>query len=245
MESSTVVAFRALVMLACLIVVPLAAIFGSQFPDVVKSVLVDRIWAVVGKPPAAEQPAHADASSLATSSAPGWRSDAPPATNLGSLQATPPGRTLTAPPAVEPASALGTGDGQVRHAVVEMPGGAPSGVQRIDGNTLAGNFPASVSPVGGNPAANPAGANPGAAGQSLSQTDRFTWMEHRLREYGATYYLLETWVNGGERYRFFCQMALANSPGHTRNFEATDTDPLRAMGRVVEQVEAWRGGRQP
>ncbi len=44
MESSTVVAFRALVLVACLIVVPLAAIFGSQFPDVVKSVLIDRIF---------------------------------------------------------------------------------------------------------------------------------------------------------------------------------------------------------
>jgi hypothetical protein len=78
---------------------------------------------------------------------------------------------------------------------------------------------------------------------TAAQTDRFTWMERRLRDYGATYYLLETWATGGERYRFFCQMALANSPGHTRNFEATDTDPLRAMGRVLDQVEAWRNGR--
>ena len=45
MESSTVLAFRIFVMLACLIVVPLAAIFGSAFPDVVKSVLVDRLVA--------------------------------------------------------------------------------------------------------------------------------------------------------------------------------------------------------
>jgi DNA-binding FadR family transcriptional regulator len=42
MESSTVVAFRALVMLACLVVVPLAAVFGSAFPDLVKSLIVDR-----------------------------------------------------------------------------------------------------------------------------------------------------------------------------------------------------------
>src|ERR1700737_2910415 len=42
MESSGVVFFRAFVMLACLIVVPLAAILGSAFPEVVKSVLIDR-----------------------------------------------------------------------------------------------------------------------------------------------------------------------------------------------------------
>ncbi len=76
-----------------------------------------------------------------------------------------------------------------------------------------------------------------------AQTDRFTYMECRLRDYGATYYLLERLVSGGERYRFFCQMPLASNPGHTRNFEATDTDPLRAMARVVEQVDASRTGR--
>jgi hypothetical protein len=40
-ESSIIVAFRALVMLACLIVAPLAAIFGSAFPDLVRAMLVD------------------------------------------------------------------------------------------------------------------------------------------------------------------------------------------------------------
>src|ERR1700754_1468146 len=51
MESSTVLAFRIFVMLSCLIIVPMAAIFGSAFPDVVKSVLVDRIVAIsTGKP---------------------------------------------------------------------------------------------------------------------------------------------------------------------------------------------------
>jgi len=51
MESSTVLAFRIFVMLSCLIIVPMAAIFGSAFPDVVKTVLVDRIVAFsTGKP---------------------------------------------------------------------------------------------------------------------------------------------------------------------------------------------------
>ncbi len=240
MESSTVIAFRALVMLACLIVVPLAAIFGSQFPDVVKSVLVDRFWQAIGKPAPAEQPLHPDAPPFSPGPAPTWRSDAAP---LGAASAmaggsVPPPRPMNPPSAVEPASALGVVDGQVRHAVVEMPAGAPPAV-RIDGSSPP-PFSSSAANAAGSP---PAGSGPSAAGQALSQTDRFTWMEHRLRDYGATYYLLETWVNGGERYRFFCQMALANNPGHTRNFEATDTDPLRAMGRVVEQVEAWRGGR--
>jgi hypothetical protein len=82
----------------------------------------------------------------------------------------------------------------------------------------------------------------GPSAHLVGQPDRFTVMERRLRELGATYYLLETW---GNDYRCHCKMAIANDPTHTRQFEATDTDPLRAMGRVVEQVEAWRLGRLP
>jgi hypothetical protein len=47
-ESSGVLFFRIVVMLSCLILVPLAAIFGSAFPDVVKAHLVDRIKSLAG-----------------------------------------------------------------------------------------------------------------------------------------------------------------------------------------------------
>jgi hypothetical protein len=133
----------------------------------------------------------------------------------------------TAPAAIEPTSAWSAGDSQVRHAMHEIPTGPPTAGPR-DVGSAAPAFAGGATPVPVTP--------------SPAQTDRFTWMERRLREYGATYYLLETWANGGN-YRFFCQMSLANNPGHTRNFEVTDTDPLRAMGRVVDQVEAWHAGR--
>ncbi len=68
-------------------------------------------------------------------------------------------------------------------------------------------------------------------------------MERKLREYGATYYLLETWGNEGQLYRFHCRMAINNNPNYTRQFEATDRDALRAMSQVLERVEAWRAGR--
>ena len=67
-------------------------------------------------------------------------------------------------------------------------------------------------------------------------------MERKLREYGATYYLLETWGNDGELYRFHCRMAIGNNPNYTRHFEATDRDALKAMTQVLERVEAWRTG---
>jgi hypothetical protein len=224
MESSTVIAFRAMVMLACLIIVPLAAIFGSQFPDVVKSVLIDRIWPPADKVVATDSLSQPDAPPFSTAPAPGWHSDTPPAANSAPGFNPSMGRAIpAAPAAIEPTSAWNSADSQVRHAMHEVPS-----VPSRDGNL---------------PAATAGGMNPGAALSTPAQTDRFTWMEHRLRDFGASYYVLELLANGGERYRFFCQFPLANNPGRTRNFEATDTDPLRAMTRVVDQVEAWRTGR--
>jgi hypothetical protein len=76
-----------------------------------------------------------------------------------------------------------------------------------------------------------------------AQNDRFAELGRKLREAGATYYLLETWGNDGHSYRFHCRMALGNDPNNTQPFEATAADALEAMSRVVEQVEAWRAGR--
>jgi hypothetical protein len=74
-------------------------------------------------------------------------------------------------------------------------------------------------------------------------SDRFTYVLDRLRELGATYYLLETWGNEGQRFRFHCKMAIGGNPSYTRHFEATDREALQAMARVLADVEGWRAGR--
>lgn len=78
-----------------------------------------------------------------------------------------------------------------------------------------------------------------AAYQEMA-TDRLVQVQQRLKALGATYYLLESWGNKGEHYRFQCRMPIGHSPGALRCFEATDTDGLRAMGKVLEQIEAWK-----
>ena len=80
------------------------------------------------------------------------------------------------------------------------------------------------------------------AGSTPRAGDRFTYVLDRLRELGAAYYLLEAWGSEGQRFRFHCKMAIGGNPGYTRHFEATDPDPLQAMGRVLSEVEAWRAG---
>ena len=61
---------------------------------------------------------------------------------------------------------------------------------------------------------------------------------------GATYYLLESWGNAGNLYRFHVKMALAGNPSYNRHFAATDADPITAMRHVLSEVEAWRNGQQ-
>jgi hypothetical protein len=68
----------------------------------------------------------------------------------------------------------------------------------------------------------------------------FREAEQRLRQLGATYYLLETLEPQVSQYRFFCKVALGPKEDETLAFFATDPDPLAAMQQVVRQIEGWR-----
>lgn len=210
MQSSAVVGLRVAVMLTCLIVAPMAAIFGSSLPKVVTSVLQGK-----GLPPSSRTPAAADlraqggeapvfgANVQAPPSAPG-AGGAPPLWPVGSVPNVQPQQPpLPLSPAAKPV-------------------GATDPVPRPT---------ASATPVS---ASAPAGPQP-----ETSQS-----IERRLRELGATYYLLE-YQGNSSHYRFHCKMSIAGNPNLTRPFEATDTDPLRAMGQVLDQVQKWRAGTQP
>lgn len=86
--------------------------------------------------------------------------------------------------------------------------------------------------------------------QTAPQSDKtqeytdFDSMHRRLEELGATYYLLETWGRGGALYRFHCKMAIGENPNFTRQFEATDSNPMVAMRRVLGEVETWHEKRR-
>jgi hypothetical protein len=71
----------------------------------------------------------------------------------------------------------------------------------------------------------------------------FSYIQDRLRHLGATYYVLETCGEQNREYRFLCRMAIGGNSQVTRSFWAIDTDPVRAMGQVLQQVESWRSGR--
>jgi hypothetical protein len=253
MESSKVLAFRIFVMLSCLIIVPMAAIFGSAFPDVVKSVLVDRIvaWST-GKPlESARSGAEEDGFSQVK-----------PGENVQSAQVDgrweaprwgtpaegviPAGATMVAGGGNQSAGFVGPSQpsrsapqaSPIERAAVDEAPRQPR-VENPAGLEQAGP-PAPLSQAAHEPSGNPTGQTPSGP---VDQPDRFTAMERKLREHGAVYYLLETWGTDGELYRFHCRMAIANNPNYTRHFEATDRDALKAMSQVLARVEAWRAGR--
>ena len=86
---------------------------------------------------------------------------------------------------------------------------------------------------------------PATARAAPATADPFHAIQDRLRQLGATYYLLESWGNQQQLYRFYCKMAVGGSADYTRCFEATDAEPLQAMVQVLRQVETWsEGGKQ-
>ncbi len=72
----------------------------------------------------------------------------------------------------------------------------------------------------------------------------FDDIQLRLRELGASYYLLESWGSQRQLYRFSCKMAIGGNADFTRYFEAADADPLQAMLQVLRQVERRQGDRE-
>lgn len=207
-----------------------------------------------GVPPQPRRPSHtspadvtapADPSVVATAGAepmvPDQALDVAPAHHTVDPNSATPfrGPEHTVPDAVRPAAdALASSNSIQMHPTLTAPPGsvAPAAMAQMHPSATdpnAGLFHLTPSTT---PSVAPPAATPPAPG------DLFSSIQVRLRELGATYYLLETWGQDGSLYRFHCKMTLAGNSRHNRHFEATEADPLLAMQRVLEQVEAWRAG---
>jgi hypothetical protein len=105
----------------------------------------------------------------------------------------------------------------------------------------------SAAPPTESPYANKAASATGATTvPSASVSDeKFRQAETRLRELGATHYMLETWGPDNNRYHFVCKMAIGGNADVSRVFQAFGDDPWQAMQTVLQQVEDWRARPQP
>jgi hypothetical protein len=279
MQSSTVVACRATVMIVCLVAVPWIAIFGTSWPQFLKRITRDGDGAATVKtlaipganrdaekaaaygpltdaPPyvpggaakPAESPSASGGQAFPTDQAAGrgvlpagnaGNRDLPASFDPGLMGSPAGGAARIAevrepspfPPRYVPASFESPlTPNAARSAAPEQPAGLvqplPSGPERM------------VPVPRATPEPLPERETPATRG--APPTDRFTFLEQRLRALGATHYLLETWGQEGQLYRFQCQMAIGRTVGMTKYFEATDTSPFVAMERVLREVETWR-----
>ncbi len=210
MQSSSVVTFRALIMLSCLVAVPLAAVFGTSLPEVVSAIL------------AGQWPGNSDSPDGAIGDGPRFEPVMP-----GEMASMVPPRRM--PPAVE------------GHPLPRPLPSAPS----LPSSPVAWDAP--NGPTAATPGVVPIGYEtpvvPGRAINTSVQTpvsvDRFTYIQNRLRQLGATYFLLEMFEGREEeeRYRFHCCIPVGGNPSYTRKYEALDSSPIGAMAGVLAQVE--------
>lgn len=80
----------------------------------------------------------------------------------------------------------------------------------------------------------------GTAAPDDEVADTVAAIEQRLRQLGASYYLLERWGHRRSLYRFQCRMPLKDDPNHYTQFQAIEDQPLRAMQDVLRRIEAWQ-----
>jgi len=257
-ESSTATSFRAVVMLACLVVIPAVAIFGRELPQWVQSRLP---WLAHDQDTSADGSIAGDQASVLPTD-PRFAGQNPPQSQPGAT----PGQRGAMPGGIQyPRSSLPV-PGSATQRLPDLAGAGraaanpPGRVPPVGSATslpLArpgreNNAPTPdrvvpagyVAPIGGalppRETVNPLASHGPASGRS---TDRFSEVGQRLRQLGATYVLLETLGNDMQTYRFLCMMALGGDPSCTRLFEATSSSPLQAMDRVLAEVEAWKAAR--
>jgi len=214
-QSSANIAFRALVMLAFVVAISTIAFSGSALPEKARK-LLEKNWPAISSV----------ISNTAADILGHFSQDKTKLQNLPSL----PGQTYKG--TSNPPGQL-TPDNQAVPLSIASPGAGGNGNLLPTSNVVPANYQNVVETRIN---------QPGYGVQGV--TNPFVAIQDRLRQLGATYYLLETWGNQRQFFRFYCQMSVGGNASYTHYFEATNPDPMAAMADVLRQVEAWRLGKK-
>lgn len=214
MQFSATIIFRTVIMIGCLVIIPLVAIFRTSLPGVFKD----------KKPDEAAQTRRD-----AQNTSPTQRQTKEPD---GLVELTQSGRGPVNAQETLQWPSKGTGN---IHADFQMPIDAD---QRTLKNTNAAATHHKRQSVH-----NDTARRTRRKDSSQAPKDLCTQIEYRLRELGASYYRLEHWGAEGMLYRFQCNVPMDEGTQRSRLFQATDEDRIRAMQRVLKQIESWRSRR--
>lgn len=252
-QSSTVVAFRALVMLICLILIPVAAFCGGSFPAVMKAIQSGR-WPTLadfrgpaGPPP---NPATEAPRFMPTPAAGSLRATDPKTLGFSGPVAgfgpAPRGETAGSPVVsaiyttpINPHPSMGEPGPVTASFQDNDPGIDPrrrlSPLPPGTGDLLS---PDHLATTGHGDA--PACRSGSAGGPSCN--DQLKYVLGRLQKLGATYFVLDTYGDEAREFRFYCKMSIGGNPHVTKPFWCFDGDPLKAVTQVLKQVEDWQSG---
>jgi hypothetical protein len=236
MQPTTIMTVRVLIMLGCMVALPLWAIFGSSWMNFGSSGTTHAKQSFRDPEPAASDPMAA--MFAATGFAPQPPLNEPSATKLVSAEI-PASRQPPLQETADPVPSNAAAPSRMRSGQR----GVPSRATGSDRGPATNDPRGFESPKAARPIDASTIQGVSQPGSIAADSDWFNATQQRLRELGATYYLLESWGNRGELYRFHCKVAIAGNPDYTRHFEATDPHPARAMQMVLKDVEAWRSGR--
>jgi len=255
MQNSTTTVVRAAVMLGCLIAIPGAALLGTSLPELVDSIIgvidrenvssagTDRSLSEAPRYGLVVQPGN-------LSSTAGTRSNDPSRDSAGFGQSAPRFQLAQSPTVPIAQNTIPVG-----LAASPPPSSYP--VTTYPSSTQIVSLESAENAPNPNIAPNPASGQmvpvdyqaapsysppvkPAVATRSETASDQFKDVQQRLRQLGATYYLLEAWGNQGHLYRFYCKMSVRGNPNYNRHFEATDASAIKAMSKVLAEVEMWR-----
>jgi hypothetical protein len=68
----------------------------------------------------------------------------------------------------------------------------------------------------------------------------FPVLENQLKQLGAKYYRLEKWGSRGELFRFSCYVSPSEPYRYQKYFQAIDSDELKVMESVIEEIKRWK-----
>jgi hypothetical protein len=102
-----------------------------------------------------------------------------------------------------------------------------------------GDEPESVS--AGKPALKPPPTRlePAPVSERADPSGRMQEIQRQLQRLGANYMILERIGSEANSYHFRCFMPVPGTGVYELPFKATDPDPVRAMERVLGDVESW------
>lgn len=222
LERPFFVLLRGIILLAAVILIPLAAIFWKGIPTWFDKV-TEAIPQLFGDAESSDMPE-------AFPDLPLKAQEVPVATSQSTAQATrdfsP--QMLAAAPQVPYAAAHSSRTSPVRELYPDRP--LPS-----DTSYAPMSFSAAQSTSGNNAVGNNANVSLGSQQQSLVA---------ELERLGAQYYRLEKWGTRGELYRLSCLVSPPGISHYQKHFQTVDEDCSKALINMIEQITRWHSEKR-